>query len=231
MTNGQCMTARIIMSTAERKERERLQRYNSILDAAEEIFFIKGFKRATVEQIAKKAQLSKGAIYLYFKSKELIYIGIAIRANNLLRSKFIEAAKGGHNGLEKTARIGQAYYDFAQEYPNYFRVMSFVERFDSRMFEKIKHDPLATEAHDSGQAILKVLADVIQGGIDDGSIRDSINPMRAAVQLWAQSNGVIQLAQNWRCHVKTHDIDLGDPFLDFQDFTRRSLASKEFLKC
>lgn len=46
------------------------ERPNDILDGALIEFRLKGFKGARVEDIAKHANLSKGTVYLYFKSKE-----------------------------------------------------------------------------------------------------------------------------------------------------------------
>ena len=58
------------MGIAERKEREKEHRRNTILDAAEEVFFSKGINLATMDEVAERAELSKGTLYLYFKNKE-----------------------------------------------------------------------------------------------------------------------------------------------------------------
>ena len=58
------------MGIAERKERERQQRREEIIKAAEEIFFSRGTESATMDEVAERAELSKGTLYLYFKSKE-----------------------------------------------------------------------------------------------------------------------------------------------------------------
>ena len=50
----------------------------AILKAARRLFFEKGFKTVTVESIARKAELSKGSIYLYYNSKEEIYTQILL---------------------------------------------------------------------------------------------------------------------------------------------------------
>lgn len=51
-------------------------RINEIQAAAKGLFFSKGLKGTTMESIAKKAGLSKGAVYFYFKSKEDLYISM-----------------------------------------------------------------------------------------------------------------------------------------------------------
>ncbi|MFC1694275.1 TetR/AcrR family transcriptional regulator, partial [Candidatus Latescibacterota bacterium] len=57
-----------------RREREKLAHRQEIMDAATRIFAKKGFLHATLEDIAREAEFSKGTIYLYFASKEdLLY--------------------------------------------------------------------------------------------------------------------------------------------------------------
>ena len=51
-----------------------------MLDAALDLFVEKGFAATRVDDIAKRAGLSKGAIYLYFPSKEAIMEGLVKRA-------------------------------------------------------------------------------------------------------------------------------------------------------
>ena len=66
------------MAFEKRRIREKENRKSAILKAARKLFFEKGFKSVTVESIARKAELSKGAVYLYFKSKEEIYSQILL---------------------------------------------------------------------------------------------------------------------------------------------------------
>jgi AcrR family transcriptional regulator len=55
-------------------------RPDEVLDAALELFIEKGFAATRVEDIATRAGLSKGAVYLYFSSKEAILEGLVKRA-------------------------------------------------------------------------------------------------------------------------------------------------------
>ncbi|MDL1893205.1 helix-turn-helix transcriptional regulator, partial [Sphingobacteriales bacterium CHB3] len=52
------------MGIIERKEREKEQRREEIVTAAEKIFFEKGLAIATMDEIAEAAELSKGTLYL-----------------------------------------------------------------------------------------------------------------------------------------------------------------------
>ena len=65
------------MTTAqERKQQERQARRRRIQEAAREVFTEKGYAKTSIEQVARRATLSVGAIYLYFRSKEDLYVSL-----------------------------------------------------------------------------------------------------------------------------------------------------------
>ena len=60
-------------STAQRWRRRKDARPAELLDAALDVFFEKGFAAARLEDIATRAGVSKGTVYLYFSSKEDVF--------------------------------------------------------------------------------------------------------------------------------------------------------------
>ena len=60
----------------ERKAQERQARRRRIQEAARTVFAERGYAGASIELIARAAQLSVGAIYLYFRSKEDLYTSL-----------------------------------------------------------------------------------------------------------------------------------------------------------
>ncbi|WDR01527.1 TetR/AcrR family transcriptional regulator [Devosia algicola] len=67
--------------TGQPKFRRRADdRPDEVLDAAMELFTAQGFANTKVEQIARLAGLSKGAVYLYFPSKQAIIEALVRRA-------------------------------------------------------------------------------------------------------------------------------------------------------
>ena len=87
------------MGIAERKEREKEQKQNDIIDAAEKVIFSKGLEAATMDEIAEVAEFSKGTIYIYFKNKEDLYFAIHARGLQLLRKMFEKASKSKKKGI------------------------------------------------------------------------------------------------------------------------------------
>lgn len=79
-------------------------RINEITEAAIDVFLHKGYEGTTMESIAQKAGVSKGGLYHYFKSKDMILIN----ANEKISKKVEELME---TALESTsAREGILYY-------------------------------------------------------------------------------------------------------------------------
>jgi len=176
---------------AERREREKEQRKNDIVDAAERIFFKKGHENATMDDVANEAELSKGTLYLYFKNKEDLYLAIHLRGNKILHSLFEKAVKKEKTGIGKTRSIGEAYVEYFNKYPDYFNAMLYYE---SREIDFDDKDSIAIECLIEGKATLELLIESIVIGIKDGSIRSDIEPVKTAISLWGQTTGILQIA-------------------------------------
>ena len=81
------------MGIKERKEREKERRKQQIVVAAKKVFSNKGFNRATMDDIAKEAELSPGTLYLYFKNKEELYSSLSIRILQYLQIRVEQIVK------------------------------------------------------------------------------------------------------------------------------------------
>jgi AcrR family transcriptional regulator len=84
-----------LSKTALRRQREREQRYESILKSAEILFACEGYVNASMGRIADSAEVSVGTLYFYFKNKEDLLVHlldkISFELRELLGSEFIKA--------------------------------------------------------------------------------------------------------------------------------------------
>jgi AcrR family transcriptional regulator len=190
------------MSIKERKERERAQRREVLIDAAERIFFAKGFENATMEMVAEEAEYSKATLYLYFKSKEDLYLAIIERGNTILRQMFTEVLNSKQAGFDKIRSIGEAYCAFAKKYPAYFNAMLYFETADSDRL--LKESPFAQACFEQSHQIFEIVIEVLEQGLRDRTIRKDIDPNMVAILLWAQTTGVLQIAQKRPEHLREH---------------------------
>ena len=178
------------MGITERKEREKTHRKEEILNAAEKVFFEKGLALATMDEIAERAELSKGTLYLYSKSKEDLYMAIICRGHQIMFQMFEEAASTGEPTVQLLQNIGLAYYTFYKRYYNYFRMFSFSE--NTQLHSQVSEE-MRTACAESGQKICQLVVDVIQKGKEDGSFRAEADPLEMSVLLWATSRGTLTL--------------------------------------
>lgn len=203
------------MGIKERREREKEQRRIDILDAAEKVFFEKGYYAAKMDDVAEAAELSKGTLYLYFKTKEELYFGLTHRALLDLHGRFQTVLAGDGNGLEKVIKIGHAFYAYSQEEPEYYKTIAQYEIAQLGAGEEI--DQMAQKCHAAGQEVMQQVAAALSLGIEDGSIRRDIHPLKTAFLLQGLSNGVIQLMAREGKHIEAfeafHVEELRDEFV------------------
>jgi len=187
------------MGITERKEREKEQRRREIVDAAEKVFFSKGVKSATMDDVAAEAELSKGTLYLYYKNKDELYYAVNLRGFRILIDLFREASEQGKTGIEKTHLIGRAFFRFSREHADYFNALSYYEVSDVDYSEA---DSEACSCDQAGMTVIEILVEAIRTGIQDGSIRADLDPFRTAMLLWGMSSGVIQLVTQKGEHLR-----------------------------
>jgi len=84
-------------------------RREHILDAAERCFAKSGFHRCTMQDICKAAEVSPGALYVYFSSKEALIAGIAERNRADFAARFSELADSG-DLVQALQRVAQHYF-------------------------------------------------------------------------------------------------------------------------
>ncbi|MEL7671517.1 TetR/AcrR family transcriptional regulator [Methanobacterium sp.] len=120
------------MSLIARKELEKEQRRNDILNAAEKLFFSKGYENVSLKDIAKEVKLGRSTLYLYFENKEELFFAIVLRGTRILYKMITDEVKKGKNSFSKLAGFRKAYYDFAKEYSDYLRAYNYLlsGRFD-----------------------------------------------------------------------------------------------------
>jgi TetR/AcrR family transcriptional regulator len=200
------------LGITERKQREKEQRRLDIIIAAEEVFFSRGLETATVDEVAEKAELSKGTLYLYFKNKEELIAAVFHRGMNILQKMMIEKALSSSDAIEKMRSLGKAYLDFAKRYPGHFSLML------EKELHKLDADdtkPEAVSCIQAGLNVLNMLKMIIIEGIQQKSIRNDIDPAQLALIIWGQIHGVIAIA--------SQEADC-DHFKEFCDYDLESIV-------
>lgn len=129
------------MSLIARKELEKERRRNDILNAAEKLFFSKGYENVSLKDIAKEVKLGRSTLYLYFENKEELFFAVVLRGTRILNTMVKVETKKVETGFEKLAAFRNAYYEFSKEYSDYLRVYNYLlsGRFDLTSIEPAEY--------------------------------------------------------------------------------------------
>ncbi|MCU0576384.1 MAG: TetR/AcrR family transcriptional regulator [Desulfobacterota bacterium] len=104
--------------SALRRQREKEQRYKTVLRAAETLFARKGYHQTSIEEIADLAEVSTGAVYFYFKNKEDLLIKLMHEFGFFLREWLGKELEKNDPTLEGFSHIAESFLrDFCVSYP------------------------------------------------------------------------------------------------------------------
>jgi AcrR family transcriptional regulator len=180
--------------TTSRRRKEKEDRKEAILAAAREVFFVQGVRRATVDDIAARAEVAKGTVYLYFESKETLLAHLLLEGLDALNERLAHAydEPSPHTAEARLRRLADAYLDFYEHAQDYFRLMMafdrghFREAVSADVYEKILHRSLRG---------LRWAVRAMQQGVDGGEFTPG-DPKQMAGMFWAALNGVLVLASH-----------------------------------
>jgi AcrR family transcriptional regulator len=162
------------------------ERKTQILNAAEEVFTKKGIDEARMDDIAEGTGLSKGTLYLYFKSKEDLVIAILDRIFEGIFNQ-LEARKGGELGA--TEAIWRFTDEAARDYKRMLHIMPIAYEFLALAF---RNTIVQKALKRYFNIYMDALIPIIQRGIDSGEFRQ-VNPEEVAIAAGAIFEGTILL--------------------------------------
>lgn len=169
-----------------RRERQRAELREEILEAARELVNQRGAKALTMRAVASAVGYSPGALYEYFSSKNEILEALYFRGAEGLdgRTRQILAAAGPNATL--LARMGlaaRAYRGYALEHPDLYRLIFTLQSPQAGAL------PTGQEYGDSS---FSALVGLVQEAGRRGEIADD-EPLDLAAALWAFVHGFVML--------------------------------------
>jgi AcrR family transcriptional regulator len=177
---------------AERKKREKKllaeMRIKQIQDAAEDIFIRKGFYSATVEDIAKKAELSPATIYLYFKNKDELYGSLNLITLQYLYDEIKGVYTNDSLGVEeKICGFKDALYKTYQYRPLVLRLILHVQLDDVLA---ALNPELLNKLNSLSKKIMGMIAAVYKEGVQQGKFIEGHENAHADI-IWAVFTGLV----------------------------------------
>ena len=177
---------------AERRLEEKDRRRKEILDAAESVAAVAGIDALTMDQVARRARISRALLYVYFQDKTDLHFGLCERGLELLHDRFEQATARHSMGLDRLTAMGRAYVAFSAEFPVHFEALA---RFQAHEGTQTDATGCVADCFAAGERVHQLMFAVIEAGQRDGSVSATAGtPVAIAMTMWGFMHGIIQLA-------------------------------------
>ncbi|MDO5835090.1 MAG: TetR/AcrR family transcriptional regulator [Methanobacterium sp.] len=234
------------MAIKDRREREKEQRRNDILIAAEKLFLSRGYDDVSMNDIAQEVELSKATLYLYFDNKEELFFAIVLRGNLILNSMIQGEVDGAESGIDKVSAFRRAYHEFNRDHSDYIRIYKYFQsgRFDLDCMVNVEGTAKSPRKNSENDAFkssnvseylykihkmrgerFSIMCNSVQVGIDDGTIRSDVNPSEAAVLLSSISKNMSDIPQDHEKLLEKQGIHREKFVKDVEDLIRHMIMN------
>lgn len=161
-----------------KRERSKLEKRARIMAAAHEVFVAKGFTAATIQEIATKAHVATGTVFLYTRSKEELLLQVFVGDVDQVLSA-AEASLPGEGGtLARALHVYDALADYHREMGAPLTAVLVKELMHAP--EDIRAVPVTTFIRSAN-----LMARVIEAGRRSGELRAELDPAEAAEVLFS----------------------------------------------
>ena len=179
------------------KRKERLKELHTIcvLEAAEKLFEKKGFDAVSMDEVAFNTGISKSTVYVYFKSKQIIWDSIVCKYMELLLEDAKKAADGDGSFEDRYYKLC---FDIAEKFEAH-------PLFCKGTLGKISVDmdqELYKKIYDIGEQTNEEIARFIRSGIEEGVVRKDIDIYPAVIMMWSSISGIISMANDKEEYLK-----------------------------
>lgn len=155
-------------TTSRRREREHRDRRSAILQAARTVFADKGYREATLDDIAEHAELAKGTLYNYFRNKEDLFGQVVL--------SLLDDVKGiAEEAVGESDSAHAAYQRYAANSMTYYRANRDILLIVARELNPIRlreEEGHAPGFFDRVREISRVLAGVLQNDLGPLALPD-----------------------------------------------------------
>jgi AcrR family transcriptional regulator len=193
------------MDNPDRREREKQRREEEILDAAERVFFRKGFENASMDEIAREAQFTKPTLYQYFRDKENLYLKVSLRGFILFRDTVFSASDEHLSAIDALLSMSSKLLEFSRTHPDHCKLFGALSRVRPG---QDGDTPARAELSAFNDSLFESLSRLIGRGQSEGSIPATLDPVKTAYSLIFLLTGFLnQLAMTGRTFTGHFSLD------------------------
>ena len=158
-------------------------RKNQIMNAAQAVVVSKGYDQSRMDDIVEKAQLSKGAIYWYYKSKKDVYLSLIDYWFNEYSAGVLKCLEDKNSSSEQLRSLFEYFVDQFDQSPDTFKIM--VEFWRTSGLDPDFNDKL----QEIYSQFLEYIIDIIKNGIESGEFKE-VDPRITALSILINIEGI-----------------------------------------
>ena len=175
----------------------KLDKRTLITDAAVEVFAEKGFHQARISDVAKRAGVADGTIYLYFKNKDDLLLSVFEEKMDFMLEGLGGALSGVDDPCEQVRRFARFHFEQVRTHRSAAEVLQVELRLSNKFLKEYRPEKL--------WAYLGVFGQIIRDGQVKGVFRENLDPF---VNMWAFFGALDELAMQWVLSRNTQRFNL-----------------------
>lgn len=164
----------------------------AIIDAARRIFHKNGVVRSTLEEIAKEAGVSRGAVYWHFQNKAELFFAMREEVFDPMLAR-VDELLFSNQFVNPLDAIEAALNEFFQALQASTSVREMFEIMISRCEYVDEFAGVQEEVARPAQEFLEKMVHVYQQAAATGKLRKEFNPLVTAHDTWAFTTGLLHL--------------------------------------
>lgn len=174
--------------SAQRRERERAQLREGILEAAQRILERDGHEAISIRAVADAIEYAPATLYIHFSDKEAILGELGRRGFERLAASM--RTIGGDNAIDRLAKLGRIYLDFAVGQPHLYELMFIAKGL--RFFDP--DSPAMAE----GPECFQILLETVKRAQQEGHLRGDVAAQILTYSIWGALHGIASFAVSQR---------------------------------
>ncbi|MFZ5482061.1 MAG: TetR/AcrR family transcriptional regulator [Myxococcota bacterium] len=166
--------------------RDRTDKHDLILEAAIEVFAEKGFHHARISDIARRAGVADGTIYLYFRNKDDVLLTIFEEKMGVLIGGLHDVLAPLSDPLDKVRAFARYHFRQVRDHRALAEVLQIELRLSNKFLKEYRPEKL--------WEYLGIFASIVREGQEKGVVRADLDPF---VLMWGFFGAMDEISMQW----------------------------------
>jgi len=201
------------MDNISKREKEKIQKENEIIDAAEELFCLNSFENTSMNDLAKKVEYTKRTIYKYFTCKEDLFFAVLLKSYTNMFNSISSSIETHSTGFEKIKSFYHSFNNFSSENVNLVKLMGMI---GTAKHENEETDmPYKTKFYEFNKKLFSEIYKLFEEGKADKSISDNFETSKLVFSsIFTMTGFFLMLSASGNSFIESFNLDKND-FVEF----------------